>query len=80
MISYSEGAQHNARVLTGSGTWRSLGVVGGAGGARHPQYASLAARLASFTHWPTDRTQTPQALAEAGFYYTGSDDQVGLRY
>lgn len=59
-----------------SGTWRSLGVV--SGGARHPHYASLATRLASFERWPAERQQEPQSLAEAGFFHTGIDDQVIL--
>ncbi|XP_063891536.1 baculoviral IAP repeat-containing protein 3 [Helicoverpa armigera] len=74
----SSGAAHNERVLSQGGTWRTLGVVGG--GARHPQYASLAARLASFDRWPADRHQAPRALAEAGFFHTGTDDQVRCFY
>ncbi|XP_026749078.2 baculoviral IAP repeat-containing protein 7 [Galleria mellonella] len=76
--SQSTGAEHNARLLEAGGTWRSLGVVGG--GARHPTRASLAARLATFERWPADRTQVPMALAEAGFFYTGTDDQVRCFY
>ncbi|KAM3964935.1 death-associated inhibitor of apoptosis 2 [Aphomia sociella] len=76
--SQSTGAEHNARLLEAGGTWRSLGVVGG--GARHPTRASLAARLATFERWPADRTQAPMALAEAGFFYTGTDDQVRCFY
>ncbi|XP_048485566.1 death-associated inhibitor of apoptosis 2 [Plutella xylostella] len=76
----SEGAIHNQRVLSGSGTWRSLGVVGGAGGARHPNKGSIASRLATYTTWPVDRTQTPQDMAEAGFFYTGAEDQVRCFY
>lgn len=56
------------------GTWRTLGVV--SGGARYPQYASLASRLATFDSWPTDKQQTPKDLSEAGFFHTGTDDQV----
>ncbi|CAB3226796.1 unnamed protein product [Arctia plantaginis] len=74
----SSGAEHNERVLNMGGTWRALGVV--SGGARHPQYASLAARLASFERWPADRHQVPRTLAEAGFYHTGTDDQVRCFY
>lgn len=74
----SSGAAHNERVLSQGGTWRNLGVVGG--GARHPQYASLAARLASFERWPADRQQAPRTLAEAGFFHTGTDDQVRCFY
>ncbi|XP_049872457.1 death-associated inhibitor of apoptosis 2 [Pectinophora gossypiella] len=74
----SSGAAHNERLLSAGATWRSLGVVGG--GARHPQQAALAARLATFDRWPADRAQTPRGLAEAGFFYTGTDDQVRCFY
>ncbi|XP_075975315.1 death-associated inhibitor of apoptosis 2 [Anticarsia gemmatalis] len=77
-LTQSSGAEHNERVLNMGGTWRALGVV--SGGARHPQYASLAARLATFERWPADRHQEPRTLAEAGFYHTGTDDQVRCFY
>lgn len=48
------------------------------GGARHPSRAALAARLATFERWPADRAQAPRALADAGFFYTGIDDQVSF--
>ncbi|CAH2215979.1 jg1000, partial [Pararge aegeria aegeria] len=67
------GAAHNARVVEAGSDWRSLGVVGG--GARHPSRAALAARLATFERWPADRAQAPRTLADAGFFYTGVDDQ-----
>lgn len=41
---------------------------------RSPQYARLPVRIASFTKWPQDITQTPEELAEAGFFYTGIVD------
>lgn len=74
----SSGAVLNARVMAAGESWRSLGVVGG--GARHAAYASLASRLQTFSRWPADRPQDPKALAEAGFYYTGIDDQVQSFY
>ncbi|CAH0586957.1 unnamed protein product [Chrysodeixis includens] len=74
----SSGAAHNERVLSEGGTWRNLGVVGS--GARHPQYACLNERLGSFARWPADRPQAPRALAEAGFFHTGTDDQVRCFY
>ncbi|XP_026319004.1 baculoviral IAP repeat-containing protein 7-B isoform X2 [Hyposmocoma kahamanoa] len=74
----SSGAAHNERLLAAGGTWRSLGVVGG--GARHPAQVALAARLATFEGWPADRAQTPRTLADAGFFYTGTDDQVRCFY
>ena len=39
--------------------------------SKYPSYASLAARLTSFTGWPIDMRQTPEMLSEAGFYYVG---------
>ncbi|XP_039754794.1 death-associated inhibitor of apoptosis 2 isoform X2 [Pararge aegeria] len=74
----SSGAAHNARVVEAGSDWRSLGVVGG--GARHPSRAALAARLATFERWPADRAQAPRTLADAGFFYTGVDDQVRCFY
>ncbi|KAJ2951085.1 hypothetical protein O0L34_g5466 [Tuta absoluta] len=74
----SSGAAHNEQLLQAGNTWRSLGVVGG--GARHPAHAALASRLSTFERWPADRTQTPRGLAEAGFFYTGTDDQVRCFY
>ncbi|XP_011630441.1 baculoviral IAP repeat-containing protein 3-like isoform X2 [Pogonomyrmex barbatus] len=43
---------------------------------KHPEYASYAARLASFDTWPKSMTQTKEELANAGFYYTGCSDQT----
>jgi hypothetical protein len=38
----------------------------------HPKYTDLAARLQSFQgQWPTDKTQKPQEMSEAGFFYAG---------
>lgn len=45
-------------------------------GPRLPAYATLEARLRSFTGWPVDLIQTPDMLAEAGFYYVNRGDQV----
>ena len=33
--------------------------------------SQLEARLATFREWPSALRQTPEELAEAGFYYTG---------
>lgn len=38
---------------------------------KNPQYAIEAQRLASFKGWPQYKHQTPQQLAEAGFWYAG---------
>ncbi|XP_041980003.1 baculoviral IAP repeat-containing protein 2 isoform X2 [Aricia agestis] len=71
-------AEQNERVVAAGGAWRELGVVGGS--ARHPDKASLAARLATFERWPANRPQDPRTLADAGFFYTGVDDQVRCFY
>uniref|UniRef100_A0A1B6IHN5 RING-type domain-containing protein n=1 Tax=Homalodisca liturata TaxID=320908 RepID=A0A1B6IHN5_9HEMI len=44
--------------------------------AKHPKYTSKDSRLATYQSWPQDTKQTPDDLAEAGFYYLGSGDQV----
>ena len=38
---------------------------------KSPQYSRLKKRVASFSNWPRDISQTPQEFAEAGFFYTG---------
>ncbi|XP_052238449.1 uncharacterized protein LOC127849738 [Dreissena polymorpha] len=42
--------------------------------ARHESLRSLQARLDTFTNWPLHLTQRPYQLADAGLYYTGTDD------
>jgi len=38
----------------------------------HIQYSTYAARLRSYEKaWPIPAAQTPEALSEAGFFYTG---------
>ncbi|CAK1555295.1 unnamed protein product [Leptosia nina] len=74
----TSGTEHNEQVVAAGSTWRDLGVV--SGGARHPAKASLFARLSTFNRWPYDRPQAPQSLAEAGFFYTGLEDQVRCFY
>ncbi|XP_052243809.1 baculoviral IAP repeat-containing protein 3-like isoform X1 [Dreissena polymorpha] len=43
---------------------------------KHPLYAIESQRLRSFHGWPPYRHQTPQQLAEAGFWYAGMNDNV----
>ncbi|XP_053396571.1 baculoviral IAP repeat-containing protein 7-like [Mercenaria mercenaria] len=43
---------------------------------RQPEYKCYEVRLSSFSGWPQYLTQRPEALAEAGLYYTGSEDHV----
>jgi len=49
-------------------------------GPRHPQFASLASRLATFDEWPPGLSQRPQEMAEAGLIYLGLSDQVKCFY
>lgn len=43
---------------------------------KRPRYASYESRLGTFSLWPVELVQTPEVLAEAGFYYEGRADQV----
>ncbi|XP_011630439.1 baculoviral IAP repeat-containing protein 7-A isoform X1 [Pogonomyrmex barbatus] len=54
---------------------------------QRPEYTTYEKRLQTFRGWPKNLKQTPEMLAEAGFYYGGYEDQVrcfhcdgGLRY
>ena len=41
---------------------------------KYPSYAVVTVRVSSFSHWPSTLTQTPRALAMAGFFYAGYGD------
>lgn len=43
---------------------------------RRPELQTMQARLNTFTNWPGTLQQTPEILADAGMYYTGTDDCV----
>ncbi|XP_058810806.1 baculoviral IAP repeat-containing protein 7-like isoform X2 [Phymastichus coffea] len=43
---------------------------------RQPKHATYDGRLRTFQGWPSNIRQTPEMLADAGFYYVGSEDQV----
>ncbi|KAL8599079.1 hypothetical protein ACOMHN_006888 [Nucella lapillus] len=43
---------------------------------KHPSMAIEAARIGSFSSWPTGKSQTPQQLAKAGFFYAGFNNNV----
>ncbi|KAJ8313569.1 hypothetical protein KUTeg_008130 [Tegillarca granosa] len=43
---------------------------------KYQQYAVKAHRLSTFRNFPLDITQTPEELAEAGFFFSGKDDVV----
>ncbi|XP_065169883.1 baculoviral IAP repeat-containing protein 7-B-like isoform X2 [Atheta coriaria] len=45
-------------------------------GPKKPKYGTMEARLTTFANWPSDLVQTPEQLAQSGFYYEGSGDQV----
>ena len=47
---------------------------------RTPEFESKIARLNSFVNWPETVEQTPEILADAGFYYTGAADIVRCYY
>ncbi|CAC5393826.1 BIRC7_8 [Mytilus coruscus] len=41
---------------------------------KYPKYAIRVSRLDSFKYWPTYLTQSPDEMATAGFFFTGSED------
>lgn len=43
---------------------------------KRPQFATYESRLSTYSLWPVDLIQTPEVLAQAGFYYEGRGDQV----
>ncbi|OXU22592.1 hypothetical protein TSAR_012529 [Trichomalopsis sarcophagae] len=43
---------------------------------RQPKHATYEGRLRTFQGWPSILRQTPEMLADAGFYYVGAQDQV----
>ncbi|XP_026475559.1 death-associated inhibitor of apoptosis 1-like [Ctenocephalides felis] len=45
-------------------------------GPEYPQYATEAARLRSYSQWPSSLKQRPGELSEAGFFYTGHEDRT----
>ncbi|MDP0562328.1 MAG: RING-HC finger protein [Candidatus Endonucleobacter sp. (ex Gigantidas childressi)] len=47
---------------------------------KNPDFEPMQDRLNSFRQWRTDITQTPQMLADAGFFYTGEEDLVRCHY
>jgi baculoviral IAP repeat-containing protein 2/3 len=57
----------------------SLAIKTGSGPARK-NLVTLQSRLKSFTSWPGTTGQTPEKMAEAGFYYIGVRDHVKCFY
>ncbi|CAG0879392.1 unnamed protein product, partial [Darwinula stevensoni] len=41
------------------------------GGPSHPQYATKEARKKTFDSWPENMSQSPEQMADAGFFYIG---------
>ncbi|KAK3585619.1 hypothetical protein CHS0354_004531 [Potamilus streckersoni] len=84
----AENTQHKSAVVFGlvepSGQVEDPGVVPTPGvdptpqtmseQPKHPEYAPLSSRVNSYTSWPAHLDQTPQQMAEAGFYYAGIND------
>lgn len=44
--------------------------------SRFPKYKTREARLETFKNWPKFIKQRPENLSEAGFFYTGKNDEV----
>lgn len=44
--------------------------------AAYPSYTTLESRLESFSSWPLSMSPRPEALSDAGFYYTGRGDKT----
>ncbi|CAC5379796.1 unnamed protein product [Mytilus coruscus] len=42
--------------------------------SKYPKYTIRSVRLDSFSHWPQHLTQSPEEMAAAGFFFTGTDD------
>lgn len=49
-------------------------------GPRFPEFTTKEDRLATFKNWPKSLKQTPEALAEAGFFYMNVGDNVACFY
>ncbi|XP_014488501.1 PREDICTED: death-associated inhibitor of apoptosis 1-like isoform X2 [Dinoponera quadriceps] len=48
--------------------------------ARHPEYANVSDRVATFATWPEGKVQTKEQLADAGFYYSKVGDRTICYY
>ncbi|XP_053396941.1 uncharacterized protein LOC123551492 isoform X2 [Mercenaria mercenaria] len=60
-----------ATATSGSSTGNQTQATGR---IRNPQYSEATARLRSFDKWPASSLQRPQALVDAGLFYTGFND------
>ncbi|XP_064627092.1 baculoviral IAP repeat-containing protein 3-like isoform X2 [Lineus longissimus] len=43
---------------------------------KHSNFRTVETRLLTYDNWPTSNVQRPKELAEAGFFYTGTSDNV----
>ena len=66
----------NQNVVEGGTNMESLGIS--TDRPKHAQLAIEAQRVASFHNWPAYKHQTPQQLAEAGFFYAGMNIPASL--
>lgn len=48
-------------------------------GPRYSTYATLEARLKSFSHWPSHLKQSPRSMAQAGFFHLGRKNSSFVR-
>lgn len=65
----------NVNLITTEQSLDELGVQAHKG-PKKSSYATIESRLRSYVGWSSDLIQTPEFLAEAGFYYEGVGDQV----
>lgn len=57
----------------------SLAIQTGSGPTRK-HLVTVESRLKTFTGWPTTTGQSPQKMADAGFFYIGTQDHVKCFY
>ncbi len=58
----------------------SLGIKTCGNGPAHPSLVTVHSRVKTFTNWPAETGQTPEIMAEAGFFYIGRRDHVKCFY
>lgn len=47
---------------------------------KYPEFSTIESRTRSFSNWTSTDVQDPAILAQAGFYYLGSADEVRCFY
>ncbi|XP_060589383.1 baculoviral IAP repeat-containing protein 3-like isoform X2 [Ruditapes philippinarum] len=72
------GLNAGTNVADSLGNMENLGIV--TDRPKNQHYAIESQRLLSFQGWPPYKHQTPQLLAEAGFWYAGFNDNVKCFY